>query len=125
MAEWHLGVQQSVRHDLEKAIHAFISSRIDYCNALYFGISQSSLHRLQLVQNAAARLLTSFSRHTHITPIHSSLHWLPVRFRIDFKILMFFLELSRSCSTVFIRHFNPPPSQQSPPVLQPDGVGRP
>lgn len=77
------------RHDLEKAIHAFISSRIDYCNALYFGISQSSLHRLQLVQNAAARLLTSSSRYTHITPILSSLHWLPVRFRIDFKILMF------------------------------------
>ncbi|KAK7925857.1 hypothetical protein WMY93_008167 [Mugilogobius chulae] len=77
------------RNNLEKAVHAFISSRIDYCNALYLGISQSSLHRLQLVQNAAARLLTNSSRYTHITPILSSLHWLPVRFRIDYKILMF------------------------------------
>ena len=43
------------RQDLEKAIHAFISSRLDYCNALYVGLSQSSISRLQLVQNAAAR----------------------------------------------------------------------
>ena len=42
----------------EAVIHAFITSRLDYCNALYFGVSQSSLARLQLVQNAAARLLT-------------------------------------------------------------------
>ena len=77
------------RSDLEKAIHAFISSRIDYCNALYIGITQSSLHRLQLVQNAAARLLTGTSRHSHISPVLCSLHWLPVRYRVDFKILMF------------------------------------
>uniref|UniRef100_A0A8C1UC21 Reverse transcriptase domain-containing protein n=1 Tax=Cyprinus carpio TaxID=7962 RepID=A0A8C1UC21_CYPCA len=75
--------------DLEKAIHAFISSRLDYCNALYVGISQSSLRRLQLVQNAAARLLTNTCKREHITPILSSLHWLPVSFRVDFKILLF------------------------------------
>ena len=44
--------------DLEKVIHAFISSRLDYCNSLYTGISHSSLSCLQLVQNAAAGLLT-------------------------------------------------------------------
>ncbi len=44
--------------DFEKVIHAFISSRLDYCNALYSGISQRNLQRLQLIQNAAARLLT-------------------------------------------------------------------
>ncbi|XP_032366676.1 LOW QUALITY PROTEIN: uncharacterized protein LOC116685831 [Etheostoma spectabile] len=77
------------RQDLEKAIHAFISSRLDYCNALYVGLSQSSISRLQLVQNAAARFLTSTSRREHITPVLSSLHWLPVRFRIDFKLLLF------------------------------------
>lgn len=51
------------RADLEKAIHAFISSRIDYCNALYVGVHQTGLHRLQLVQNAAARLLTNGRKH--------------------------------------------------------------
>ena len=77
------------QQDLEKAIHAFISSRLDYCNALYVGLSHSSISRLQLVQNAAARFLTGTSRREHITPVLSSLHWLPVHFRIDFKLLLF------------------------------------
>lgn len=34
----------------------FVSTRLDYCNAIYVGVSQASLSRLQLVQNAAARL---------------------------------------------------------------------
>uniref|UniRef100_A0A8C5I3C7 Reverse transcriptase domain-containing protein n=1 Tax=Gouania willdenowi TaxID=441366 RepID=A0A8C5I3C7_GOUWI len=73
----------------EQVVHAFISSRLDYCNALYSGISQKALYRLQLVQNAAARLLTGTKKREHITPILASLHWLPVKFRIDFKILLF------------------------------------
>lgn len=77
------------RADLEKAIHAFISSRLDYCTALYYGLNKSLLHRLQLVQNAAARLLSNTPRRAHITPVLHSLHWLPVEFRIEFKVLMF------------------------------------
>lgn len=61
------------RPDLEKLIHAFITTRLDYCNALYVGISQASLARLRLVQNSAARLLTQTCRHEHITPILASL----------------------------------------------------
>ncbi len=76
-------------NDFERVIHAFISSRLDYCNALYVGVSQTSLSRLQLVQNAAARLLTGTRKQEHISPVLASLHWLPVRFRIDFKILTF------------------------------------
>lgn len=68
-------------------IHAFISSRIDYCNSLFSSLNKSVLHRLQSIQNSAARLLTRSNRHTHITPILCSLHWLPVIYRIQFKIL--------------------------------------
>ena len=74
--------------ELEMIIHAFISSRLDYCNSLFTCLSKSSLDRLQLVQNAAARLLTRTRRSCHITPILSSLHWLPVNYRIHFKILV-------------------------------------
>ena len=74
--------------ELEMIIHAFISSRLDYCNSLFTCLSKSSLDRLQLVQNAAARLLTRSRRSCHITPILSSLHWLPVNYRIHFKILV-------------------------------------
>ena len=75
--------------DLQTVIHAFITSRLDYCNSLYFGLPKSSLDRLQLVQNAAARLLTGTRKREHITPVLASLHWLPVKFRIDFKILLY------------------------------------
>lgn len=74
--------------DLERAIHAFITCRLDYCNSLYCGLDHSSIHRLQLVQNAAARLLTGTRKREHITPVLASLHWLPVSFRINFKILL-------------------------------------
>uniref|UniRef100_A0A8C5AN71 Reverse transcriptase domain-containing protein n=1 Tax=Gadus morhua TaxID=8049 RepID=A0A8C5AN71_GADMO len=77
------------RQHLEIVIHAFVTTRLDYCNALYMGISEASIARLQLVQNAAARLLTNTRKYDHITPILASLHWLPVRFRIHFKILLF------------------------------------
>uniref|UniRef100_A0A673GVL3 WD repeat-containing protein 26 n=1 Tax=Sinocyclocheilus rhinocerous TaxID=307959 RepID=A0A673GVL3_9TELE len=76
-------------HDLEKVIHAFITSRLDYCNSLYFCLSQLSIARLQMVQNAAARLLTRAKKTDHITPILASLNWLPVHFRIQFKMLLF------------------------------------
>ncbi|KAF7687902.1 hypothetical protein HF521_013908, partial [Silurus meridionalis] len=75
--------------DLEKAIHAFISSRIDYCNALYTGLNQLLLNRLQMIQNAAARLLSNSSKRSHITPVLRSLHWLPVRLRVEYKVLLF------------------------------------
>lgn len=51
-------------------------------------MSQSLLNGLQLVQNAAARLLTCTRKKKHVTPILASLHWLPIQYRIDFKLLI-------------------------------------
>ena len=75
--------------DFEGVIHLFIMSRLDYCNSLYFGVDLCLLRRLQLVQNAAARLLTGKRRYDHITPVLASPHWLSVVFRIKFKIMLF------------------------------------
>ncbi len=90
---FHLRVLAKVKQfiyfkDFEKVIHAFVSTRLDYCNSLYMGINQSSLARLQMVQNAATRLLSGVRKREHITPVLISLHWLPARFRIDFKVLL-------------------------------------
>ncbi|KAF7704817.1 hypothetical protein HF521_021889, partial [Silurus meridionalis] len=74
--------------DAEKLVHAFMTSRIDYCNALLGGCPASLINKLQLVHNAAARVLTRSRKYDHITPILSSLHWLPVKFRIDYKLLL-------------------------------------
>ncbi len=55
--------------DLGKVIHAFIFSRLDYCNSLYYGVQDKSLDRLQLIQNTSARLLTGTRKNEHITPV--------------------------------------------------------
>ena len=69
-------------------VHAFITTRIDYCNGLLYGLPASHLNKLQRIQNSAARLVCSLPRFCHLTPTLFSLHLLPVRFRIEFKLLI-------------------------------------
>ena len=76
------------RQDVECLVHALISSKIDYCNGLLYGIPAIHITKLQRVQNNAARLVTGISRFSHITPVLDALHWLPVSYRIQFKILL-------------------------------------
>ena len=64
-------------------VQSFVISRIDHCNAILYGLPAIHVNRLQRVQNAAARLLTNTPRYSHITPV---IHWLPVKFRIIFKV---------------------------------------
>ena len=92
-AFFHLRNISKIRHilsqkDAEKLVHAFVTSRLDYCNSLLSGCSNKSLRSLQLIQNAAARVLTKTKKRDHITPALAALHWLPVKSRITFKILL-------------------------------------
>jgi len=66
-------------------VHAFISSRLDYCNQLFVGVTGRLLDKLQSLQNAAARLVTGARKFDRITPVMRELHWLPVRHWIRFK----------------------------------------
>ena len=89
--------------ELEMAVHAFVSSRIDYCCSLYTCLNQSSLHRLQLVQNAAARLLSRSKKSCHMTPILADLHWLPVSFRIHYRLLLITYKALNGLAPSYIR----------------------
>ena len=72
----------------EQLVHAFVTSRIDYCNSLLYGLPAKQLDKIQRVQNTAARIIFRLPKFCHITPTLFSLQWLPVRYRIDFKICL-------------------------------------
>jgi hypothetical protein len=67
-------------------IHALIIGRIDYCNGILYGLPATQIIKLQRLQNAAARLVLNIPKYNHISPALCTLHWLPVKFRIQFKI---------------------------------------
>ena len=71
-----------------RMINALITTRLDFQNSLLLGLPDSEMSRLQKAQNSAARLLTGTKRRDHITPILKELHWLPVRQRINFKVIL-------------------------------------
>ena len=73
--------------------HAFVACRLDYCNSLLHGITDSLLRRMQSIQNAAARLITGARRRDHITPVLRDLHWLPIRRRVDYKLALLVYKL--------------------------------
>ena len=72
----------------EQLVHAFITSKLDYCNALLCGLPSLLTQKPQRIQNAAARIITRTSRSAHITPVLFSLLWLPMCQRIKFKMLV-------------------------------------
>ncbi|XP_072770121.1 uncharacterized protein [Nerophis lumbriciformis] len=88
--------------DAEIIIYAFVTSRLDYCKVLFSGLPMSSIKRLQLVQNAAARLLTRIRKFDHITPILAHLHWLPVHLRCDFKVLLLTYKILHSLALAYL-----------------------
>jgi len=81
-------VRRSLPADVIKTVlHVVVTSRLDYCNSLYYGLPGCDINKPQRVQNAAARLFGGLSKFDHVTPImRDKLHWLPVQQRIDYKI---------------------------------------
>ncbi len=82
---------RKIRPSLYSKQHNLLSrllSFLDYCNALLAGFPSCTIKPLQIIQNAAARLVFNEPKMAHVTPLFISLHWLPVAARIKFKTLM-------------------------------------
>ncbi|KAK3565488.1 hypothetical protein QTP86_010864, partial [Hemibagrus guttatus] len=93
------GVESKSRHTIrirpflstqatQVLVQSLVISRLDYCNSLLAGLPLNAIRPLQIIQNAAARLVFNLPKFSHTTPLLRSLHWLPVAARIRFKTLM-------------------------------------
>ncbi|KAF7237088.1 Stomatin-like protein 1, partial [Varanus komodoensis] len=75
-------------HCLAVAIHALVTSQLDYCNVLSMRLPLKTVQILQLVQNRAARLLTGTGHYSHIMPVLCQCHWLAIEVQAQFKVLV-------------------------------------
>ena len=76
------------KQSLACVIHAFVTCRLDYGNALLCGYPGTQIQKLQRVKNVAARLISGRRKYDHITPVLKNLHWLPIVQRIHFKVMI-------------------------------------
>jgi len=88
---YHIRRVRQIRHlvsreVLTQLVTSLVLSRLDYCNAVLAGLLASTLAPLQHAQNTAARLALGIDRKSHITIALQKLHWLPVKYRVTFKI---------------------------------------
>jgi hypothetical protein len=80
-------IRSSLTEDVAKSIAcALVNSRLDYSNSVLYGSSKTNLERLHRVQNSLARVVVTARRTDGIKPILKRLHWLPINYRIEYKI---------------------------------------
>jgi hypothetical protein len=87
----------------KRVINALVTSRLDYCNSLLYGTVDRNFVRLQKVQNTAARIIVGVPKYASITPVLRDLHWLPVRERARFKVLVLVHRAVNNCGPVYLR----------------------
>ena len=73
---------------MAQLIYVFVTSRLDYCNSVLACLPACTIAPLQRVQNAAARMLLNRRKTDHITDGLKDLHWLPITFRIQYKLCL-------------------------------------
>jgi len=80
--------QYLTQDECKTVVHAYITSVLDQNNSLLIGMPDSLIKKMQRIQNASAKLICGAKKIDHVTKLLEDLHWLPIRRRIDFKILL-------------------------------------
>ena len=83
-------------------VNSLVTSRLDYANVLLCGVNNKVVGKLQRIQNTAARLITQTNKHDHITPVLSSLHWLPVPYRLQYMVLVYTFKIMHELAPVYM-----------------------
>ena len=87
---------------LQLLVSSLVLSRIDYCNSLYYGLPDTSLNPLYKVFNSAARLVSRTPRFSPTSPSLVRLHWLPLKYRMKFKICLIMFKIKNKISPVYL-----------------------
>ena len=78
------------------------SEDLDFSNSLLYGIPGYQVQKLQIVQNAAAKLIYNAGKFDHVTPLLRELHWLPIRKRIFYKVLLFVFNVLHGKAPIYL-----------------------
>lgn len=81
---------------------ALVNSRLDYANAILYKTSKANIAKLQRTQNALARVVTYTKRSDHVRPVLEQLHWLPVDYRINYKVATLAFKVRSSGSPAYL-----------------------
>lgn len=91
------------QHTTERLVHAFVISHIDRCNGLLYGLPDTLICRLQRIQNSAARLITRTHSRESVSLILRNLHWLPVKDRLIFKLLVIAFKCQHKLAPLYLQ----------------------
>jgi len=86
---------------------SLMQSRLDYANSIMYGMSPSNMNKLQSVQNSLTRVVLPSLRHLSASERLSYLHWLPVHYRIQFKITTLTYKTLATCQPSYLQVYHP------------------
>ena len=104
---YHIHAFRHIRHalkaDTAKSVTcALLGSRLDYANSVHFGTSAKNVPKQQRLQNSVARVVIRSGRRSQALPILKQLAWLPVKYRIDFKIAVLTYKLRTTSEPMYL-----------------------
>ena len=87
----------------EKRMVSLVLSKMDYCNCLLAGLPNSLIQKIQYAQNCAAKVIFRKKKNDHVTPLLKNLHWLPVKQRITYKIVLLCHKILKTNEPAYLR----------------------